>query len=321
MRTAQEKLDHALWLHERKSCIGSSDAAQILGLSKWGGPLDVYLDKLGLDPQVKDNPDEDAAFAMLVGTLLEDDVVELLQRRDRRTILTPERKLYRHGEHAWLGCSPDRLILDATGQPGLLEIKTATTYQGWGEDGTDEVPVHYLIQVQHQLLVMGSVSVVPPVNPNAGTLAALFACFGWSLRTYQIPRSRLIQQQLLADLGAFWRNHVLAQVPPAPQPHDPEGLRKVLAAHPVRKGENIVLGPDAMRLADAYQKHADLKADADKVRLAARNALAHALGGHEVAYLPDGRKITCRTIPIHNAAREAHETSRADFRITNPKEN
>ena len=38
------------WLELRKQYLGGSDAAAVLGLSKWSSPLSVYADKLALVP-------------------------------------------------------------------------------------------------------------------------------------------------------------------------------------------------------------------------------------------------------------------------------
>jgi len=69
--------------------------------------------------------------------------------------------LWRHRERAWQGGSPDGqiwpLILDYDGQPpdALLECKTARNADGWGEEGTDEIPVHYRAQCLWYLDVFG----------------------------------------------------------------------------------------------------------------------------------------------------------------------
>jgi len=44
----------AAWLAERKRGIGGSDAAAILGLSKFRTPLQVYLDKIGQAPPIEE---------------------------------------------------------------------------------------------------------------------------------------------------------------------------------------------------------------------------------------------------------------------------
>ena len=47
------------WLNERRSGIGGSDAAAVMGLNPWKSPLDVYLDKTG---QLMESPDNPALY-------------------------------------------------------------------------------------------------------------------------------------------------------------------------------------------------------------------------------------------------------------------
>lgn len=44
---AETQIDRADWLAARRTGIGGSDVAPILGLSKWRSPLDVYMVKRG----------------------------------------------------------------------------------------------------------------------------------------------------------------------------------------------------------------------------------------------------------------------------------
>lgn len=45
------------WLEQRRHTIGGSDAAGIIGLSKWSSPVSVWADKTGRLP---DKPDTEA---------------------------------------------------------------------------------------------------------------------------------------------------------------------------------------------------------------------------------------------------------------------
>ena len=50
--------DRAEWLAWRRSGIGASDVAGILGISPWASPFTVWADKLGLLPD-EDLDDDD----------------------------------------------------------------------------------------------------------------------------------------------------------------------------------------------------------------------------------------------------------------------
>ena len=44
-----EEMSYAEWLEARRKGIGGSDAGPIMGLSDYGSPLTVYIDKKGLE--------------------------------------------------------------------------------------------------------------------------------------------------------------------------------------------------------------------------------------------------------------------------------
>ena len=58
------------WLAQRKHTIGGSDAAGIVGLSKWSSPYSIWADKTGRLPEKEDTE------AMRLGRDLEDYVAK-----------------------------------------------------------------------------------------------------------------------------------------------------------------------------------------------------------------------------------------------------
>jgi len=47
----------AEWLEQRRQGIGASDAAVILGLTKWKSPMGLYAEKTGLVPMGQEETD------------------------------------------------------------------------------------------------------------------------------------------------------------------------------------------------------------------------------------------------------------------------
>jgi predicted phage-related endonuclease len=69
--------------------------------------------------------------------------------------------LIRNAEAPWMLASVDALVLESeggldTGQWVPLEIKTSRGYEGFGTEGTDEIPRDYWCQVAWQAMVVGS---------------------------------------------------------------------------------------------------------------------------------------------------------------------
>ncbi len=64
---------HEAWLAERRTGLGGSDVAAILGLSKWKTPLDVYLDKIG---EGSEDPDDEKRRTFARGHAMEPTIVD-----------------------------------------------------------------------------------------------------------------------------------------------------------------------------------------------------------------------------------------------------
>ena len=179
----------------RRTGIGGSDAAAILGISPWKTPFDVYMEKTGEAlPVTLSEP-------MRWGSLLEGVIASEYARRTDRMVVVPSGPV-RHPEHSWMIGHIDRTIL---GDPDrILEIKCAGTSRGWGEPGTDEIPQHILCQGHHYLAL---------TDAAICDVAVLIA--GNDFRLYHIERDRQIEAELIAYEAAFW-HLVEEQTPPAP---------------------------------------------------------------------------------------------------------
>ncbi|SDP61295.1 putative phage-type endonuclease [Actinopolyspora xinjiangensis] len=136
------------WQALRTSGLGGSEIAAVLGLSPYESRFSLWHRKQGLaDPQ----PDH---AAMRAGRYLEPAVAAMFA--DAHPEWTVEQSgTWCHAERRWQIANPDRLITTDQGHRELLEIKTARDSFGWGEPGTDEIPVHYRCQILWYLDVLG----------------------------------------------------------------------------------------------------------------------------------------------------------------------
>ena len=127
------------WLELRRSKIGASDAATIMGVSKWRTPYDLWKEKSGLGGEQEDNPN------MRRGREMEP---LILKHAEEALGMTFAPTVCLSKQHPWMMASLDGL--SNCGKIGL-EIKCAgrkdheTASEG-------RVPEHYWPQVQHQLL-------------------------------------------------------------------------------------------------------------------------------------------------------------------------
>jgi putative phage-type endonuclease len=159
------------WFEYRKSGIGGSEMATVLGLNKYDTVTRTFYEKIGqIPPRQIDNA------KMFFGRYMEDNIAELWKYFDG----TPEgwienyknKKIIRdcravngfvvNPSYPWLFASLDRVqnikggINLITGEPlkteAVLEIKTLSYWsaQMW----TDSIPISYLIQIHVYMIIL-----------------------------------------------------------------------------------------------------------------------------------------------------------------------
>ena len=182
------------WLRYRKCGITGTDAGAILGLNPYRSAFQVYHDKIS---DIIENIDNEA---MRQGRDLEDYVA---QRFSEETGFKVRRAnaIYQSEEHSLLLADFDRLIV---GQKAGLECKTVSPFSAdkWA-DG--KIPAHYMAQVDHYLAVSGF---------DCWYVAALI--FGRELVIHKIVADKQVISDLIDKEERFWTNHVVPQIPPAP---------------------------------------------------------------------------------------------------------
>ncbi len=180
------------WLEQRKTGIGGSDAAAVMGLSRWRTPLSVWLDKIGHGEAVTESE------PMRWGALLEPVIRHEYASKTGMAVGIPG--LLRHPDHECIIGTPDGIADDGR----VVEIKTARSGDGWGEPGSDQVPEDYLIQCQHYMLVSGA------------ALADVAVLIGGSdFRVYTIAADAELHGMMIDAEVAFWRRVVDRDPPPA----------------------------------------------------------------------------------------------------------
>lgn len=194
MMTSTASMSREEWLRLRKSGIGGSDAGAICGLNPYSSPMKVYQDKISEDVSDLDNE------SMRQGRDLEDYVarrfMEATGLKVRRSNM-----LYRSEEHPYMIADVDRLIV---GEDAGLECKTASAYSSdkW-KDG--DIPLHYLMQCIHYMAVTGR---------SAWYIAVVI--LGQEFKYARIDRDESLIAQLVVIEEAFWNQHVVPRIIPAP---------------------------------------------------------------------------------------------------------
>ena len=184
---------------QRKKYIGSTDVAAILGVDKYRTAWDIYAEKTGkLEPK-----DEVSNEAMEIGTMLEKAILHNAEKDLGRMILNPERLEFRH-DTLPIVSHPDGIVIK-TNEP--VDAKTSGILtrltDGWGEDGTDQVPEGILVQCHVHMLC---------TKINACHVPALLGGRGRAM--FHINASKDLLEIIADKVDVFWQKHVLADTPP-----------------------------------------------------------------------------------------------------------
>ncbi len=169
----------AEWLDARRKGITASEIAIVMGLSPYSSPYALFHQKLGV------LPGQEETDAMALGKYMEEFVADKFRERHPEWIVDGTgRGLYAHEDRPWQMATPDRVVWEyeveretngtiLTDPVAVLECKIDGGSDEWGEDGSDEIPVHYRCQVLWQMDVM-SVD------------TAFVACLLWNRRKVRV---------------------------------------------------------------------------------------------------------------------------------------
>lgn len=212
---------------DRRKYLGGSDAAAVFGVSPWKTKLDLFLDKVKPYSDIDTtDPDKLKFFARrkrqepVVAEMLTDEYgieVTTLSLDDH-----PNR--YRDAEHRFMAAEidfefrmtdrvrehfPSRDDFNAIPNGALLngEIKTVHPFAAsqWGEQGSEDVPIHIAAQVMHGLGV---------TKRPAAIVAALFGLD--TLSCFPVMADAETITAMRSECVKFWNENVLARVPPEP---------------------------------------------------------------------------------------------------------
>lgn len=209
------------WLDDRRRGIGGSDVAAILGLSPWKTSLDVYLDKIGQAVHEASNKRQRRGQAIepLILRRFEERMGIQVQRC--REPLVSER-------HKFMRANLDGRMPDLP--RAIVEAKGAWSPEGWGDDGSSDVPAYYQTQACHYFEVADAdVCFFPvlfgmdgldwePVAANDGsTVWTPKIADDADFRVFTVERDQSFVNDVIEAERAFWHDHVLARLPPAPR--------------------------------------------------------------------------------------------------------
>jgi putative phage-type endonuclease len=224
-RVGVKSENRTAWLRARRSGIGASDVAAIMGADDYGGPLTVYEEKVSEVPPI-DLGSEAAAW----GNIFEWPILTEYASRSNRSIRKGGELLQSKENPIWQTTLDAEQAANAAPSwaygPGIAECKTVG-YGGkaWG----NELPARVQIQQQWQLLVTRAewnTCVWLPFPERT---------LGWR----DVEPHESFRELMIEETREFWRRVELRD-PPAPNALD--SARKAIAGlYPGVDAESVTL--------------------------------------------------------------------------------
>ena len=198
--TPREKLERQEFLARRKSGIGGSDVAAIMGLSKWKTPYDVWKDK------TSDEIHDELNDILELASYLEDYTARKYAALKGYKVQRKNAEIV-NADFPYLKGNIDReILLDGERGVGILECKALSTFN-FRRLEMYGLPPEYICQIQHYFLCS-----------NGRYHWAAFAILNrdnGKMLTFEVVPDLELMQEIKNICSDFWLNCVLANVPPS----------------------------------------------------------------------------------------------------------
>lgn len=246
------------WLEDRRKGITGTDIAAICGLNKYRSAYDVWLDKRNKSEPIPETP------AMKWGRLQEDLIAEYFAEEHGVQLIDPGRyAVMKHPTDDLVIGTPDRLFPNDT---ELLEVKTGKWAMSkyWGEQGTDDIPRSYLVQVQWYLLLTGR---------KTGHVAVKLDSSDY--REYVVQRNQKLIDNLQKAAHTFWEKNVIGGEVPTVSADE---RRNIVAAMQDNGTMLEISDPQTTQAAREYNQYDGLEKDYAAKKKEARAKLEAFIG-------------------------------------------
>lgn len=267
--------------------IGGSDIATIMGLNPYRTARDLYDEIMGTKPPFEGNEHTQA------GEVMESAIADLYALRTGKTV-RKSNLTHAHPDHPFLTAHIDRWTV---GEKRIVEIKNVGRHgaRQWGEPGTDEAPVWYLMQAHHYMLVL---------DYPAADIVAYFG--GGDLAIYPVERNADIDRAIIEAGAKFW-SCVETQTPPEIDLNHPAAIDTLKRIYPGTDGE-ATTGDDLLLAWSKVERDAAAMITRyEKVQEGAKARILDAMGEAALITMPDGSKYTRKQITRAAYSVEASE--------------
>lgn len=220
------------WIDFRSDRIGASDAPIIMGVSPFKSPYQLWLEKSG-------RAESKQTAIMGEGHTREEQIRQLAETK-LGEIFMPTVTI--HPEFDWLMASLDGLSAD---NKHILECKLCSK-EVLAQAKAGDIPYHYRIQLQHQMMC----------NPTVSKSTIIFWHFG-DYATVNVEPDLALQAEILQAVATFY--HVNMRQDQAPDITDADYIH--------------IDSSEMIHAVDVWRQASDALAEAKKQEAAARQTL------------------------------------------------
>lgn len=271
------ELDRPAWLQLRRQGLGGSDAAAVLGVSKWTSPLGLWMEKTGRLPADEDG----STLAQRRGQFKEPFILAEATVTDPDLTIARAPYMLRHPDHGVLLANVDGIGSHRM-RRGVGGVEAKDVHPFAVQDWADGVPAYYEAQVHHYLAVTGLPWWVVAADTGAD-----------EIQLYFIDADPDFQAKLVEAEVAWWDRHVVGDEEPLADAS--AACTEVLALIEERAGLVRQLDPDELAQVDALllQLAHDraVRKDAEAGEDLGKNRLRQLLGEATELVGPDGEKL------------------------------
>lgn len=285
---------------DRRKFVGGSDIAAILGVSPWKNIVDLWIDK--------STPPREDGRNMAVkrrGQRMEPYILDMIREEHGLEIVSANER-YIDSEIPYFAAE-----IDAETASENIEIKTVHPFKAkeWGELDTDQLPLHYVAQVQWGLGV------------RQRDVCRVFALIGDDLRSYVVERDSELITAMRNRAAEFWEKYVIPGQQPPLDMKDPEGTLETLKRlYPGTDGTIIPATPMHEHWRAVMKTAKEMQAHYEAIQAAARAHLLAEMGNSSAIAFDDGHAFIRKVITKKAYTVEYPKTTYVDFRLGKLKE-
>jgi putative phage-type endonuclease len=269
--------DRAAWLRIRRTGIGASEAAIIIGESRWKTPARLWTEKRALLEVEEDVPDGDTAEYLEWGLRHEPTILAAYSsERYANRPASRVGKLLRSRAHAWSFATLDAWTIHPDHGRIPLELKTSEVWRS--EAWADGCPRAYWWQLQHQMMVTGA---------PCASIACLLGVH--RLVWDDVERDEFAIDRLRFAGARFWDRVERGEIPPGPLDRP-----SLAAVYPRDDGSMVELGGEWIEVDDERVGLKERASAIEKRLEQIDDELRGAIGRRTLALIPNGAAYTLK---------------------------